>query len=175
MLLTIYLVRSLRKNRNVLVESARIARGEIRPLTAAKADMLDALIVPGGFGVVKNLSDFATKGIGCTIDEELNRLTQEIYKSNKSIGFICIAPVLLPKILEKLLNQSVRITIGNDAVTANMINEMNGQHVICKTDDIVVDRDHKIVTTPGYMLGGSIAQVARVIDKLVKKVLDLTQ
>lgn len=87
------------ENRNILVESARITRGNIQPLSQADASQLDALIVPGGFGAAKNLSDFATEGAACQVDESLALLTQEIYKQNKPIGFICIATALLPKLL----------------------------------------------------------------------------
>ncbi|MBJ7222458.1 MULTISPECIES: isoprenoid biosynthesis glyoxalase ElbB [unclassified Brenneria] len=159
------------ENRNVLVESARIARGKIRPLSEADAQQLDALIVPGGFGSAKNLSDFVTQGSACQVDESLKLLTQEIYKQNKPIGFICISPALLPK----LLGEPVRITIGNDIDTAEMIEEMGGIHVVCPVDDIVVDAEHKIITTPAYMLAGSISEAAKGIDKLVARVLDFIE
>ncbi|MGX8941018.1 isoprenoid biosynthesis glyoxalase ElbB [Symbiopectobacterium sp. Eva_TO] len=155
------------ENRNILVESARITRGNIQPLSQADASQLDALIVPGGFGAAKNLSDFATEGAACQVDESLALLTQEIYKQNKPIGFICIAPALLPK----LLGESVRVTIGNDIDTAECIEEMGGTHIVCPVDDIVVDAQHKVVTTPTYMLANSISEAAKGIDKLVERVL----
>ncbi len=158
-------------NRNILVESARIARGNIQPLSQADASQLDALIVPGGFGAAKNLSDFATEGAACQVDESLALLTQEIYKQNKPIGFICIAPALLPK----LLGEPVRVTIGNDIDTAECIEEMGGTHIVCPVDDIVVDAQHKVVTTPAYMLANSISEAAKGIDKLVERVLGFTE
>ncbi len=155
------------ENRNILVESARIARGKIQPLSQADANQLDALIVPGGFGAAKNLSDFATQGAACQVDESLALLTREIYKQNKPIGFICIAPALLPK----LLGEPVRVTIGNDIDTAECVEEMGGTHIVCPVDDIVVDAQHKVVTTPAYMLANSISEAAKGIDKLVERVL----
>ncbi|WP_440867445.1 isoprenoid biosynthesis glyoxalase ElbB [Symbiopectobacterium purcellii] len=159
------------ENCNILVESARITRGNIQPLSQADASQLDALIVPGGFGLAKNLSDFATKGAACQVDESLALLTQEIYKQNKPIGFICIAPALLPK----LLGESVRVTIKNDIDTAECIEEMGGTHIVCPVDDIVVDAQHKVVTTPAYMLANSISEAAKGIDKLVERVLGFTE
>ncbi|MEC5319943.1 isoprenoid biosynthesis glyoxalase ElbB [Brenneria populi subsp. brevivirga] len=159
------------ENRNVLVESARIARGKIQPLCGADARQLDALIVPGGFGSAKNLSDFAIQGAACQVDENLKILTQEIHKQNKPIGFICISPALLPK----LLGEPIRVTIGNDADTAEIVEEMGGIHVVCPVDDIVVDTERKIVTTPAYMLANSIGEAAQGIDKLVARVLDLIE
>lgn len=155
------------ENRNILVESARIARGKIQPLSQADANQLDALIVPGGFGAAKNLSDFATQGAACQVDESLALLTREIYKQNKPIGFICIAPALLPK----LLGEPVRVTIGNDIDTAECVEDMGGTHIVCPVDDIVVDAQHKVVTTPAYMLANSISEAAKGIDKLVERVL----
>ncbi|AOR60543.1 isoprenoid biosynthesis glyoxalase ElbB [Pectobacterium parmentieri] len=159
------------ENRNVLAESARIARGNVQPLSTANAQDLDALIVPGGFGAVKNLSDFSTQGSACQIDKTLQLLTQEIYKQSKPIGLLCISPVLLPKIL----GIPVRVTIGNDIDTAEAVEEMGGIHVVCPVDDIVVDEEHKIVTTPAYMLANSISEAAQGIDKLVARVLDLIE
>lgn len=159
------------ENRNVLVESARIARGKIQPLSAADAQQLDALIVPGGFGSAKNLSDFATRGAACEVDENLQMLAQEIHKQNKPIGFICISPALLPR----LLGEPVKITIGNDIETAESIEKMGGIHVPCPVDDIVVDEARKIVTTPAYMLANSISETAKGIDKLVARVVDLIE
>ncbi|QYM97553.1 isoprenoid biosynthesis glyoxalase ElbB [Dickeya ananatis] len=159
------------EKRNVLAESARIARGKIQPLSSADPLQLDALIVPGGFGAAKNLSDFATRGADCEIDKELKILTREIHKKNKPIGFICIAPAMLPK----LLDTSVRLTIGNDMGTAQAIEAMGGVHVECPVDDIVVDVAHKVVTTPAYMLANSISEAASGIEKLVARVLELAE
>ncbi|CAI2481378.1 Sigma cross-reacting protein 27A [Serratia ficaria] len=159
------------ERRNVLVESARLARGQVQPLAQADAAQLDALIVPGGFGAAKNLSNFAAAGVECQVDEDLARLTQQMHKANKPIGFMCIAPALLPK----LLDRQVRLTIGNDPDLGEVIDAMGGEPVICPVDDIVVDIEHKVVTTPAYMLAQSIAEAAGGIDKLVSRVLDLTE
>ncbi|BBO60201.1 isoprenoid biosynthesis glyoxalase ElbB [Mycoavidus sp. B2-EB] len=162
------------EKRNVLVESARIARGKVKALSDADPTLLDALVLPGGSGVAKNLSDFATQGSDCLIEPELSQLIQEMYKAGKPTGFICIAPALLPKLFKNLTDQPVRLTIGNDSHLAAMIEKVGGQHVICATDAIVVDSKHKVVTTPGYMReDASIVGVAQGIDALVKKVLEL--
>lgn len=159
------------EERNVLVESARIARGNIQPLSQVDASQLDALIVPGGFGAAKNLSSFASEGAECWIDKDLAKLTQQMHKANKPIGFMCISPALLPK----LLDQQVRLTIGNDPDLGEVIDAMGGEPVICPVDDIVVDIENKVVTTPAYMLAKSIGEVADGIDKLVSRVLDLVE
>lgn len=159
------------ESRNVLLESARIARGHIQPLSQADAGQLDALIVPGGFGAVKNLSSFATQGAECSIDPDLSKLIREMHKKNKPMGFMCIAPVLLPKVI----GQPLRLTIGNDPDLGEVIDAMGGEPVICPVDDIVVDIENKVVTTPAYMLAQSIGEAARGIDKLVSRVLDLVE
>lgn len=159
------------ESRNVLVESARIARGNIQPLSQADAGELDALIVPGGFGAAKNLSSFATQGAECSVDAELQRLVQQMHQAGKPLGFICIAPALLPK----LLGVHTRLTIGNDPDTAEAIDAMGGEHVVCPVDDIVVDLDQKVVTTPAYMLANSIGEAAQGIEKLVARVLELAE
>ncbi|AJF75115.1 TPA: isoprenoid biosynthesis glyoxalase ElbB [Raoultella terrigena] len=160
----------LPESRNVLIEAARIARGEIQPLSDARADDLDALIVPGGFGAAKNLSSFASRGSECTVDDELKALTQAMHQAGKPLGFICIAPALLPKILPAPL----RVTIGTDLDTAEALEDMGAEHVPCPVDDIVVDEENKVVTTPAYMLAQNIAEAASGIEKLVARVLVLT-
>ncbi|WP_431224884.1 isoprenoid biosynthesis glyoxalase ElbB [Serratia sp. L9] len=159
------------EERNILLESARIARGKIQPLSQADANLLDALIVPGGFGAAKNLSNFAKEGADCSVDKDLAELVQQMHKMRKPIGFMCIAPVMLPKIL----NQPLRLTIGNDPDLGEVIDAMGGEPVICPVEDIVVDIDNKVVTTPAYMLAQSIGEAARGIDKLVLRVLDLVE
>ncbi len=161
------------ENRNVLTESARIARGAISPLACADPTSLDALVLPGGFGAAKNLSDFATQQSHYTIDPTLRQLARAMHTAGKPIGCICIAPVLLPKLLADLSDQPIQLTIGNDPHLASMIDQLGARHIPCATDAIVVDSQHKVVTTPGYMLeSASIAEVAQGIDQLVKKVLE---
>lgn len=159
------------ETRNVLIESARIARGDIHPLAQANAAELDALIVPGGFGAAKNLSSFARLGNDCQVDSALKNLVLDMHAAGKPLGFMCIAPAMLPKIFDFPL----RLTIGTDIDTAEVIEDMGGEHVPCPVDDIVVDEDNKIVTTPAYMLAQNIAEAATGIDKLVDRVLVLTQ
>lgn len=162
---------TMAESRNVLIEAARIARGAIQPLSQATAETLDALIVPGGFGAAKNLSNFASQGAACTVDSDLKRLAQAMHAAGKPLGFICIAPAMLPKIFDFPL----RLTIGTDIDTAELLEEMGAEHVPCPVDDIVVDEDNKVVTTPAYMLAQNIAEAAAGIDKLVTRVLVLTE
>lgn len=159
------------ERRNMLAEAARIARGEVTPLAQGDASQLDALIVPGGFGAAKNLSSLASDGAACWVDSDLQRLVRELHQAGKPLGFICIAPALLPK----LLGAPVRVTIGNDAGTIAAIEAMGGQYVACPVDEIVVDTAQRVVTTPAYMLAGSIAEAAQGIDKLVAQVLEMTR
>ncbi|MGY0160100.1 isoprenoid biosynthesis glyoxalase ElbB [Edwardsiella tarda] len=159
------------ERRNMLAEAARIARGEVTPLAQGDASQLDALIVPGGFGAAKNLSSLASDGAACWVDSDLQRLVRELHQAGKPLGFICIAPALLPK----LLGAPVRVTIGNDTGTIAAIEAMGGQHVACPVDEIVVDTAQRVVTTPAYMLAGSITEAAQGIDKLVAQVLEMTR
>jgi enhancing lycopene biosynthesis protein 2 len=158
------------EKRNVLIESARISRGEIKNIKDVKAADLDALIFPGGYGAAKNLSTFAVDGANCKVNPAVERLVKEVYGAKKPLGFICIAPVLAAKILGK---HQPKLTIGNDPGTAQAIEKMGGKHVVCKVDEIAIDEVNKIVTTPAYMLGPSIAAVAKGIEKCVAEVLKM--
>lgn len=157
------------EKRNMMEESARISRGKISPLSEAKAEHFDAVIIPGGFGAAKNLCTFATQGVDCEINQDLLTFIQAMHQQKKPLGLMCIAPVMLPK----LLNNSVKLTIGNDKQTAAMIEKMGGIHLDCPVDEIVVDEQQRVVTTPAYMLAESIAQAQVGIEKLVKKVLEM--
>ncbi|HDI59855.1 MAG TPA: isoprenoid biosynthesis glyoxalase ElbB [Desulfobacteraceae bacterium] len=156
--------------RNVLVESARIARGEIRSLKTVAASDLDALIIPGGFGAAKNLSDFAFKGPGAEVDADVVRLIRDMASARKPIGAICIAPAVLAK---ALADRHPVVTIGNDVGTARAIEAMGGVHQDRAVDEICVDEANRLVTTPAYMLGPGVKEVARGIEKLVAKVMEM--
>jgi enhancing lycopene biosynthesis protein 2 len=155
------------ETRNVLVEAARIARGDIKDIKEIKASGLDALIFPGGYGAAKNLCNFAVKGADCTVNPDVERLIKEMHEAGKPIGFICIAPVIAAKVL------GAEVTIGSDKDTAAAIEKMGGKHVIREVEDIVFDEKNNVVSTPAYMLGPSISKVALGIEKLVDKVLEL--
>ena len=158
------------ETRNVLVESARIARGEIKDLAQVKADDLDGLIIPGGFGAAKNLSDFAFKGPEGSVNPEVKRILDEMLDQGKPVGALCIAPATLTMALG---DRSPEVTIGTDEGTAGVIEAMGGKHKACPVESFVVDGKNKIVTTPAYMLGPGIKDVAAGIEKLVDQVLSM--
>jgi len=161
-----------REKRNVLVEAARIARGKIRDIKDVKEKEIDALIFPGGYGAVKNLCTFAVDGTNCKVHPEVARLVKEIHKAGKPIGAICIAPALMAKIFE---GAGFELTIGNDRETAQAIEKLGQTHRACGVNEIWVDSEHKVVTTPAYMLAQNVAEAWEGIEKLVKEVLMLTR
>ncbi|WP_419737287.1 isoprenoid biosynthesis glyoxalase ElbB [Pseudomonas sp. COR18] len=159
------------ESRNVLVESARIARGQVRDLREADVREFDGLIVPGGFGAAKNLSNFAIEGAGCSVQTEVLALAEAFAEAGKPVGLICITPALAAKIY----GPGVTCTIGNDADTAAALGRMGANHQECAVDEIVEDKARKLVTTPAYMLARSIGEAAAGINKLVDRVLELAQ
>jgi enhancing lycopene biosynthesis protein 2 len=161
------------EKRNTLSESARISRGTISDAARVRAGELDALIIPGGSGAVTNLSNFATKGHLCTTDPSIGKLIAGLTDAKKPIGAICIAPATLAGALRDIDISGVKLTIGNDPATASKINEMGQVHVECTVDDCVVDEEHKIVSTPAYMLATTIKDIQPGIDKLVKTIYDM--
>ena len=158
------------ESRNVLVESARIARGNVKDIRDADVEDFDALIVPGGLGAAKNLSNFAIEGAGCTVQPEVLALAEAFAEAGKPVGLICISPALAAKIY----GPGVTCTIGNDADTAAAMNKMGATHEECAVTEIVEDTARKLVTTPAYMLAQTISEAASGINKLVDRVLELT-
>ncbi|MDH3391216.1 MAG: isoprenoid biosynthesis glyoxalase ElbB [Desulfobulbaceae bacterium] len=156
------------ENRNVLVESARIARGAIMDLKAYKVNDFDGLVMPGGLGVAKNLSTFAFEGADCTVNEDVVRAVKETAAQNKPIGALCIAPAIIAKILG-----DVEVTIGQDPGTEAAIVKMGASHQQTTHGEIVVDRQHKIVTTPCYMLDARVNQIGEGAENLVIALLEM--
>jgi len=156
--------------RNVLVESARIARGKIRDIATVKASEIDALIFPGGFGAAKNLSDYTLKGPDCSVNPDVARLATELHAKQKPIGVVCIAPVIAAKLFGA---EHPQLTIGTDKNTAKDLESMGARHVPCPVQEFVIDRERKIVSTPAYMLANSIQEAAEGIEKLVDAIIGL--
>lgn len=158
------------EKRNMLTESARIARGNIKDIKNIKPQDIDAIIMPGGFGAACNLSTFATSGENATVLPEVENFLKEMNKHKKPIGGICIAPNIIAKIFG---DKNPEITIGNDKATATKLEKMGAKHVSKNANEIVVDNKNLIVTTPAYMLARGPAEVEIGITKLVKAIIKL--
>ncbi len=157
------------ESRNVLVEAARIARGNVLSLQELNPDNFDALIVPGGFGAAKNLCNFATEGTEMKVLPEFLSVARAFHEREKPIGLICIAPVMAAAICGK----GTQCTIGDDSETADAIEAMGGKHLECPVSEARVDRERKMVTTPAYMLAGKVSEAYSGITACVKEVLAL--
>jgi len=157
------------ESRNVLVEAARIARMKIIDIAKADPEDYDAVILPGGYGAAKNLSNFAMKGAHSEVQTDVLNFTRSFAKLERPMGFVCIAPAMIPHIY----GPNATLTIGFDKDTADAITEMGGIHVDCPAVDHVVDKERKLVSTPAYMLDARISEVASGIEKLVHEVLGM--
>ena len=156
------------QQRNMIEESARITRGNIIDIEEADTDDYDAIIFPGGFGVAKNIFNFALVGDDTyKIDETLLKFTRAFYLANKPAGFICISPLIVPLIYPKNTN----ITIGTDEDITNIVEKKGVKHIAKASMEICVDESSKVVTTPAYMNAKNIVEVQQGIYKLVEKVI----
>ncbi|MCP4571064.1 MAG: isoprenoid biosynthesis glyoxalase ElbB [bacterium] len=157
--------------RDVLCESARLVRGEIKELGEVDPATVDAVLLPGGFGAAKNLCDFATAGADCTVNQGVADFLRRAHAAGKPIGAMCIAPVILARVFGADL--APQLTIGNDAGTAAAVEAMGGRHVDCAVTDSVVDAENRMVTSPAYMLAGDMGQVFDGAEDFVGKLLAL--
>ncbi|KAM8820229.1 glutamine amidotransferase-like class 1 domain-containing protein 3, mitochondrial [Eudromia elegans] len=166
------------ESRNVLVESARIARGKITSLAKLTTVDHDAVIFPGGFGAAKNLSTFAVDGKDCKVNREVERVLKDFHKAGKPIGLCCISPVLAAKVLA-----GAEVTVGHEeeeggkwpyAGTAGAIKEMGGKHCVKEVTEAHVDAKNKVVTTPAFMCETELHDIFDGIGAMVKNVLKLT-
>ena len=158
----------MNETRNVLIESARIARGNIRSLDDYDINDFDALILPGGFGVAKNLCTYAFDGTDCNVDRVVEKVIKDTHAAGKPIGALCISPVLITKILGE-----VDVTIGEDKTTALHIEEMGGVHFTTRNGEVVIDNKNRVVTNPCYMLEASISDIANGAENVVKSIIEL--
>ena len=162
----------LTESRNILVESARIARGKVVDVASVSGHQLDALIFPGGTGMAKNIFDYSMAGINCTVISDVQRLVVEILEADKPLGAICIAPVMVAKVLE-FLGRTGTVTGGFNDEINNDIKAMGINTIEVGAEEIVVDKENKIVTTPAYVEAKSMNESFTGIEKLVNKVLDM--
>lgn len=157
-----------KESRNVLVESARIARGDIKPITNLNSNNFDAVIFPGGFGVAKNLCSFALDGTDCKVNPEVESVIRKFHAKEKPIGALCISPVMIAKVLK-----NIKLTIGSDTSTIEAIEKMGNTHIEARLGQVVIDRRHKIASTPYYMLDSDIIKIAESATKIVDAVIEL--
>jgi len=156
--------------RNVLAESARIARGAARDLAEVNGADFDAVLLPGGFGAAKNLCNFAVAGDRCEVNTDVERVLREAHGAGRPIGLACIAPVLAARLFP-----GVTVTIGTDEQTATAISAMGARHRSVAPEEIVVDDGNRIVTTPAYMSAERIGQVHLGIGKMVDAVVEMAE
>ena len=157
------------EKRNVLIEAARIARGNIKPLSELSVNDFDILIFPGGFGVAKNLCTFAFDGDQCIVNKEVENIIKEFYTNKKPIGALCISPALVTRVLNE-----GEVTIGSDIATANAIESMGGKHVKTNHEEVIIDKRNLIVTSPCYMLDANIIQIANSAEKVINEIIKLS-
>ena len=156
------------EQRNVLIESARIARGKILDLAEYDADTMDGLVIPGGFGAAKNLCSYAFDGPDCTVNYDVENAVIAMHALKKPIGALCIAPVILARVL-----RNIEVTIGQDEATAQNLIRMGAHHTTTWQGEIAVDQHNKVVTTPCYMLASRVDQIALGADKLIQAMIEL--
>ncbi len=155
------------ESRNVLIEAARIGRGNIQDLNTYDANNFDAIIFPGGFGVAKNLSDFAFSVADCDINDDVAEAIQKTVNLGKPVGALCISPTLIAKVLG-----DVKITIGQDAGTIERLEKLGATHIKTDHGEVVIDDKYKIFTTPCYMIDADIIHIEEGVSNLVTKMLD---
>lgn len=156
----------MNETRNVLIESSRISRGDIKNITEFNAGDYDVLLIPGGFGVAKNLCDFAFKGADCKVNDDVAKAVLEMNAAGKPIAALCISPVIISNLIK-----DAELTLGQDETTIKHVEHMGSKHVKTNHGDVIVDKKHKVYTTPCYMLDANIAEIYEGASNIVKAIL----
>lgn len=162
------------ESRNVLVESARIARGDIEDTVNISADDIDALVIPGGFGTAKNHTTWAVKGPESEINQDVKRIINEMVSAGKPIAALCMGPTTVAKALEGTKTSPI-LTVGStkaespydiEAISNGM--EAVGAKTEMKTvSELSIDSNLKIVSSPCYMMDASVLEVREGIQKAI--------
>lgn len=158
------------EKRNMMVEAARIARGDIRPIEECRVEDFDALVFPGGNGAAKNLFTYAFDGKNCTVREDVAKLIKTFHAAHKPIGALCIAPVMIAKVLG-----DVTITVGNDEGTIQNVLSFGSKHINTQQTGVIADKQNMVFTTPCYMLPARISDIADCAQNLIDAILENMQ
>lgn len=156
------------EKRNVLVESSRIARGDIKSLSTFRAAEYDAIIFPGGFGAAKNLCNWAVKGDDCSVNPDVENAVKGMFEAGKPIGALCIAPVILAKLF-----RGTNLTTGDDPASKGFIERMGNKYTRTTHAEVVTDKVRKLFTTPCYMLDATISHIAQGTENIVNEMLSV--
>jgi enhancing lycopene biosynthesis protein 2 len=157
------------EKRNILIESARIARGNIKPLNELNVAEFSGVLIPGGYGTAKNLCSYAYEGDNYKVDSEVEKVIKEFHATKKPIVALCIAPMIIAKVLKS------KVTIGNDTETARIVEHVGAKHENANFNEIIIDTENKIITTPCYMLANNIYQISLGIEKAVEALKEMIQ
>jgi enhancing lycopene biosynthesis protein 2 len=158
----------MKEKRNVLLESARIARSKIKPLSDFAQEDFDILVLPGGNGVAYNLCTFGVDGDRMTVLPHLELCVRAMHAAGKPIGALCISPVIIAHVLKE-----VSVTFGKDEKINAIFQKSGTKTTNADARSIVIDRAHKIVTTPCYMLDARISEISEGIEKLIQQLIKL--
>jgi enhancing lycopene biosynthesis protein 2 len=153
--------------RNMMVEAARIARGNIREISEYRPADFDALVIPGGFGVAKNLFTYAIDGVNAKVLDSVRKAIVDTHNARKPIGALCISPVLVTKVLG-----DITVTVGSDPGTIADVEKMGASHVNTNITEVISDKQNLIFTTPCYMLDATIADIADSAENLISTMLE---
>ncbi|MCT4624567.1 MAG: isoprenoid biosynthesis glyoxalase ElbB [Schleiferiaceae bacterium] len=165
----------MNETRNVFVESARIARGDIKKVTEINAKDYDALAMPGGFGTAKNITKWAFSGPDGDIINEVKNLVIDFLENKKIIVGMCMSPTTIAKALEGT-NYHAKLTVGSTAEASpyeiGAISEgMNSIGAITEmktVKEVLIDTQNRIITAPCYMMEASITEVHDNIQDAIK-------
>lgn len=159
------------EQRDIFVESARIARGNLLPIEDYKPADYDALALPGGMGAARNLSSFAFDGPRMMVIDSVQDAILETYRAHKPVVAMCIAPMVLAKVLGRY---EVELTLGPDNNQASGIAKGFGCRVCaCGPTDVCVDSEHKIITTPAYMAATRISEIFAGAENMVSRLAEM--
>ncbi len=153
------------EKRDLVTEASRLCRGNIKPLSEYCAEDFDALVLPGGMGAAQNWSSYAFCGESMEVNSQIEKAVKDTFSAQKPIGALCIAPMILAKVLG---DKNPTITLGSDCQAAKDAIALGCNHQVCNATEVSVDEKNKLITTPAYMVATRISQIFEGSDNLVQ-------
>lgn len=154
------------ESRNMLVEAARIARGQITPIDSISPADIDALVIPGGFGSAKNFTSWAFDGPESTILPEVKLLLVNLVNVGKPIVALCVSPVVVAKAFE---GSSIHPTLSLGSASESSPYDINSFNEGLRATgaiaqertirEVLIDPTNRIICAPCYMMDARITEI----------------
>ncbi|GAA0876339.1 isoprenoid biosynthesis glyoxalase ElbB [Wandonia haliotis] len=172
----------MKESRNMMIEAARIARGNVKDITEVDPADIDALVIPGGFGSAKNFTSWAFEGPEGMVLPEVKLLIVNMINIGKPVCALCVSPVVVSKALEDS-DIHATMTLGTTEESSpydiqgfsDGIKQTGVEPVFKTVKEVQVDTVNRIVSAPCYMMDANMIEVRNNIKSAIEETINLIE